>query len=278
MKKALLLLTVMIGVGCSNSESEIENLSNVNSNRLAVNTRFHPSKFDFIGTQHNDIMLKLEKALVEGSTTPTEFQLYADKTIYNEVEGLYTNPDDLSLAKNLIYTNLHTKPLLEVTPAFGYNDDKRLSFQAKNYLNVLQNIMMEDDAELTHIVSNINSLEMDAYNDTKLSNEDLLVLFPATSVAKHSIAYWNDHYDIWDSILNDKDMPITTAKTKPGKAIAVVATADVGGAVSGALGAWAVNVWVGPGQAAYAAAIVSTAVSCSAAATIGFLAEAIFNW
>ena len=137
--------------------------------------------------------------------------------------------------------------------------------------------MKEENADLIRIIQNINILEEEAYYDSKLTNDDLLILFPATSVAKHSIKYWNDHYDNWDNVLNGTTgTPV--ARTKPGRAIANIAVADVGGAIGGALGAWAVNVWVGPGQVAYAGAIIGTAVAASTAVAVNHLVEAIFNW
>lgn len=71
MKKIIFLLAITIGVSCS--KSEVTESANSDSVNLARTGRFNASEFDFIGDQHNDIMSKLELALINETTVPSEF-------------------------------------------------------------------------------------------------------------------------------------------------------------------------------------------------------------
>jgi hypothetical protein len=236
---------------------------------LARNSRFKASEFAFVGEQHNQFVDSVKTYMIKDSIKEADFLLFAERKINSDIEVTYK--DSLDLEKDLVHQTILTKPddskhIIDFLPSQTFP-------HVRPYLESLENIVMSDTLDVSEITSNIEQLEDNAYNDKNLTNDDLAILFPATSVAKSSIDYWNIHLVEWDSYANH-----TSSKgTPPGKRIARIAAMDVGGAVAGAAGAWAVNVVVGPGQVAYAGAIVGTAVTTSVCQTAYEIFSSIFG-
>jgi len=273
LKNLVLILSILSIASCSKND---ENTSLEQSYLQRKGNRFKPVGFEFIGIQHNKIVDGIKQSLLNSQTSNNELQQYSETFIYSKVAETYNDQRDLELANTFIHSGLHKIPDYTTSLYSNLDNKDKLSKNAKLYLDNLLTIMLEDNADLEQIVQNIIKLENDAYEDSKLTNDDLLIIYPATSVAKNSITYWTDNYDVWKHLLSPTAL-LERGKT-PGRRIGEIALADVGGAVGGALGAWAVNVWVGPGQLAYAGAIIGGAVSCSATATVYHLAASIFQW
>src|SRR5690606_2227937 len=108
-----------------------------------------------------------------------------------------------------------------------------VSGHCKEILDNLHSILFSDN-EIGLIVKNIESMEESAYKNSNLTNSDLYVIFTATSVAKNTIVYWNENYNEWEEALNKRENSLyslsSTRKKSPGRHVAEVGAADVGGA------------------------------------------------
>jgi len=196
----------------------------------------------------------------EGIKSENFIEFASDK-IYADVSTVYHDSTDLAITSDLIVTTFSTAP----------DPDKHISdflpntttySRVANYMDDLEEIMIDnsDSLDVGEIVQLIEGLEQQAYDDSAITNDDLLIIYPATSIAKASLKYWDENFKDWEDYAGTT---LTSRGTPPGKRLARIAAMDVAGGVAGAVSLWAVNVFVGVGQVTYAGAIIGGAVSTS---------------
>jgi hypothetical protein len=261
-------------IACSNEAEENNNLQErVSSKQLEIVGIEHNQRlketFDFL-TENKKILSKsskiekqeiLEGFLISKINSNTKY----DKR-FNEFTVKYTRD---------IFINLKNKSKLSFenkTNELAYELSKKETF----FLTELQNILTTSTT-LNQINEKIDNLNIEIENDAELNNEQLILLFSATQTAKYSCNYWAYEMENWNN-LNSKEAGKLSQKCgEPGcytDTVGTIAGADVAGAIGGAVGAVAVNVIVGPGQVAYAGAIIGTAV----AGSVGAAVLEFFSW
>ncbi len=122
------------------------------------------------------------------------------------------------------------------------------------------------------ILLNIISLELEIENDNSLNNDQLIILYSATEIAKYSYTYWSDNWKKWASLNNNGNKIVYGNKIANVGGDIVIG--DVAGGVAGGVGALAVNLIPGPGQVAYGGAIIGGAVTGSAYVAV----DAFLHW
>ncbi len=275
----IVVLFLSVFISCS-SENEI------NENK------FTAKDFEFVGIEHNKILeetfkiLKDEKNILKAKKgqNKNQFKDVLIRAVSNEYKNDKTKEDFAISGVHKFFktekTNSFSKTGDEVN-SFE-NEVSSLSLSEQNYMNQLGEIMKDMDSpnvDKREIINDIIELEVKIGNDSDLDNEQLQVLYSATQTSKYSFSYWQENANEWVISLEDHDIDHTISFSsknskrsfcrcgRPAKfneAVGDVASADVAGAIGGAVGAAAVNVIVGPGQLAYGTAIVGTAATASA--------------
>jgi hypothetical protein len=294
-KLSLIALSIctFIASSCSNNEESVENTPNLKSNPV---TRYVPEDFEIFGIKHNEgLDFFYDKFKNSTASTPGEFKelMITSTTEYVKDFALELDPNaDTSFATNL--TQNYEIELMNFDKDFYTNvpDADQISTNARVYLDKLHNVLFDipETATLVDVVSNIKSIEMEAYDNVKLDNKDLTYVFTASAIARHSLAYWNDNYDAWENVFinngffngpsqNGGGNTTMGAGSQTLRGVGIVVGMDVAGGVVAAGATWAVNVFIPPpgGQAAYGAAILGGAIRGSGMAAAGLILNAMFD-
>ena len=154
------------------------------------------------------------------------------------------------------FTNSKVKSA--VSPIISVLNENKDSFSEKQrkLLQECDNILGTGELSLLEIIEGLKGIQLKAKD---LPIEEQSLVLSATEVGKQSAIYWSENLDAWDEALNGTE----NKQTKGWFSFGDVVKADLGGAVSGAVGAAVLNVALGPGTVAYGAAILSTAATCS---------------
>ena len=233
------------------------------------------SQFDWIGNAHN---LALENTfLVLQENSDVNLQSFLEDELANPIYGLDPKSPDFELLGESVDVGLN----LTANGVTSLDKIPDLNQEVLNYLIQLENIILVGK----DVKESINSLEKDIDADLKLTNKDLYILYSATSVGKYSYEYWLENAQKWAENVN-APMDYANFSTKScswwqmtgansclGQFMGAVVMGDIIGAISGAVAALVVNVWIGPGQLAYAVAILGSGV----AGSVGSGLHWIFN-
>jgi hypothetical protein len=219
--------------------------------------RYTSSQFDKIGKEHNRMLdVAYDNIVAKNITNATKTELIP--ILQESLGAVYTySTVDLTLGKKNI-AEIGKTPINIDKNFYTIENATEISQPTRIYLDKLHNLVMLQTLTAAQIVTGIEKLENDIYADGKINNEQLLIFYSGSFVAKNSTIYWDSNITKWENLSS----PIHRVRPKR------ILGADVGGAVIGAVGAALVNVVPGAGQVAYGSAIV-------AGAACGSLAEAL---
>ncbi|MDY8135726.1 hypothetical protein [Aquimarina sp. 2201CG5-10] len=294
-KFILVFCLSLVAISCSNDNLDFEEsqvvMNEQKKSSKEINEsdfRFKPIQFNDIGVKHNKALERLYQKLKENKENNI-FTITDGKTLSNFLKKELSKPQDyyeanntnLELLNNSIDNGLKISAEIREISDLKINNEK-----VKNYLFSLEDIIRSG----RNVISRIKDLENNIEKDLTLSNKDLYVLFSATRVGESSFRYWSKESNSWLQNLNtprgivnvqnrvssNNDcswLEFSGPNSCIGQLASTIAVADIIGAVAGAIGAAAVNFVIGPGQVAYAVAILGTGVSTSAAAGMYWLLE-----
>ena len=222
------------------------------------------AELEFIGVEHNEKLQDTFEFLVANQNSMGRKSMLSNKKaleqfLIAEQESNTKYPASMNAigvayTKQLFVSSKHQSARQQIYP-----ESLELGEKVKLYLGKLNVILSVEAFGDLSVHQEINVLEETIALENDLSDPELVLLYSATSVAKHSYTYWSENYKNWEQ-LGPNWTSQHSFKTGPAGNIV---KADVAGAVAGAVGALAVNVAVGPGQVAYAGAIVGGAATGS---------------
>jgi hypothetical protein len=221
-------------------------------------------ELEFIGVEHNEKLQDTFQFLVANQNSMGHKSMLSNKQaveqfLISEQESNTKYPANMN-AIGIAYTKqLFASSKKQFTRQQVYFEGFELGEKVKIYLGKLNSILSVETFGDIRVPQEIKVLEETIALENDLSDRELVLLYSATSVARHSYTYWSENYENWAQ-LGPNWTSQHSYKTGPAGNIV---KADVAGAVAGAVGALAVNVIVGPGQVAYAGAIVGGAATGS---------------
>lgn len=222
------------------------------------------AEFQFIGVEHNEKLQDTFEFLVANQNSMGRKSMLSNKKaveqfLIAEQESNTKYPASMiaigvAYTKQLFVSSKHQFARQQVYP-----ESLELGKKVKLYLEKLNVILSVEAFGDPSVHQEIKVLEETIALEKDLSDRELVLLYSATSIASHSYTYWSENYENWEQ-LGPSGTLQQSYKTGPAGNIV---KADVAGAVAGAVGALAVNVVIGPGQVAYAGAIVGGAATGS---------------
>jgi hypothetical protein len=222
------------------------------------------AEFEFIGVEHNKKLQDTFEFLVAnqnsiGHKSPVANKQVLENFLIAQIESNTQYPANMNSIGVAYTKQLFASSNQQFARQEARFEDFELGERVRIYLEKLNSILSVETFGDTRVAQEIGVLEETIALENDLSDRELVLLYAATSVARHSYSYWFENHENWAQL-----GPNWTAQHsyKTGPAGNIV-KADVAGAVAGAVGAWAVNVVVGPGQVAYGGAILGGAVSGS---------------
>lgn len=224
--------------------------------------RIQAAELEFIGVEHNEKLQDAFEFLVANKNSIGHKSPFANKQVLEnfliaQIEANTQYPAEMN-AIGVAYTKqlfVSSKSARQQV----YSESLDLGENVKPYLEKLTNILSVEAFGDSRIHLEIKVLEETIALEKGLSDRELVLLYSATSIARHSYTYWSENYQNW-AHLGPNWTSQHAYKTGPAGNIV---KADVAGAVAGAAGAWVVNAVIGPGQVAYGGAILGGAVSGS---------------
>ena len=222
------------------------------------------AELEFIGVEHNEKLQDAFEFLLAnqnslGHKSPIANKQVLENFLIAQIEGNTQYPANMN-AIGVAYTKqLFASSNKQFARQEEYFEGFELGENVKFYLGELNSILSVENFGDTRVAQEIRVLEETIALQNDLSDRELVLLYSATSVARHSYAYWSENHENWAQLGPDWT---SQQNYKTGPAGNIV-KADVAGAVAGAAGAWVVNAVIGPGQVAYGGAILGGAVSGS---------------
>lgn len=226
--------------------------------------KIQAAELEFIGVEHNEKLQDTFEFLVAnqnsmGHKSPIANKQVLENFLIDQIEGNTQYPANMN-AIGVAYTQqLFASSKKQIARQEEHFEGLVLGEKEKFYLNKLNSILSVETFGDIRVAQEIRVLEESIALENDLSDRELVLLFSATSVARHSYTYWSENHENWAQLGPDWT---SQHSYKTGPAGNIV-KADVAGAVAGAAGAWVVNAVIGPGQVAYGGAILGGAVSGS---------------
>jgi hypothetical protein len=226
--------------------------------------RIQAAELEFIGVEHNEKLQDTFEFLVAnqnsmGHKSPIANKQVLENFLIAQIEATTQYPANMN-AIGVAYTKqLFASSNRQFARQEGYFEGFELGEKVKLYLGELNSILSVETFGDARVAQEIRVLEETIALQNDLSDRELVLLYSATSVARHSYTYWSENHENWAQLGPDWT---SQQNYKTGPAGNIV-KADVAGAVAGAAGAWVVNAVIGPGQVAYGGAILGGAVSGS---------------
>lgn len=226
--------------------------------------RYKSADFEFIGIEHNKLLDETFNYLSDNINSLTSLkevnEFLSTKTVSYPLSSKESNDYGLKLMTEIFSNTLEYEESLDSKKYLESFSGEQLKF-----LKELDEILSTQSSSTEQLISNIEKLENQIDLSKSITNDELIVLYSATTTAKYSLSYWDENYSRW------KELGQNLAKAGPGDNIA---KGDAAGAIGGASGAAAVNVIPGAGQVAYGGAIIGGAV----AGSVGVAVNEFFNW
>lgn len=209
-----------------------------------INQKLNPKEFNIIGEQHNKglefVYNRLSTNLINQGKlkiTKTNSRATILQNILDEAEQYCAEyVDEYSIIHNdptAYIAHLYNTQVFDgkaVISSTGnlYSDDisDKLVISQKNLLNELNTVMSDDDYNLSSLNSRIDNIEM-RIQSLNLTVDEQLVLYSATSVARHTLEYWNVNLEKWQTSLGDLEVVRTSGYNWKS-----IGKHDVAGAVS----------------------------------------------
>ena len=222
---------------------------------ISIAQRFKASDFANIGIEHNNLMnVAYNTILSQKLNNQNKSDLIP--VLQNSLQSMkgYSQLDiDLGF-KNL--SNLGKEVINIDSNFYTFTNSSKIDRNTIPYLDKLYLIVMTENITSEDLTIAVENLETEIYNDKNINNNQLLIFYSGSNVAKYSNLYWEENITNWVA-LNPKSQ---FAGKQKGRRIV---GADVAGGVAGAVGAAIVNLAPGVGQVAYGSAIVAGAVGSS---------------
>ncbi|MDO9261266.1 MAG: hypothetical protein Q7U08_04950 [Flavobacteriaceae bacterium] len=215
MKKILLLFTLTtLLISCEKPEL---------TSQENINQKLNPKEFNIIGEQHNKglefVYNSLSANLINQGKlkiTKTNSRATILQNILDEAEQYCAEyVDEYSIIHNdptAYIAHLYNTQVFDGKPIISstgnlYSDDisDKLVISQKNLLNELNIVMSDDDYNLSSLNSRIDNIEM-RIPSFNLTVDEQLVLYSATSVARHTLEYWNVNLEKWQTSLGDLEV------------------------------------------------------------------------
>jgi hypothetical protein len=273
------------------------------STKEIQNIQLNPSDFKIIGNEHNRILeltfASLEKELLSDNgsakiknkngkyysselSTIDEVLEYTKGVIKKEISKNNSKYSKSSIIQKSVNVSLNgvdamfemKTPLMENDKLYNRTIESKLTSKVKLYLSDLNALLRDQDTSLVSLKNRIHILET-TISHANLTEGEQAILYSATNTASSTLTYWNENYNNWVTTLPDDTpsgphppRPTGLHLPKPENDVThpywkSIGIADVAGAIGGAVGAAVINIMPGPGQVAYASAIVGTALGGS---------------
>ena len=192
-----------------------------------INQKLNPKEFNIIGEQHNKglefVYNRLSTNLINQGKlkiTKTNSRATILQNILDEAEQYCAEyVDEYSIIHNdptAYIAHLYNTQVFDgkaVISSTGnlYSDDisDKLVISQKDLLNELNTVMSDDDYNLSSLNSRIDNIEI-RIQSLNLTVDEQLVLYSATSVARHTLEYWNVNLEKWQTSLGDLEVVRTS--------------------------------------------------------------------
>lgn len=260
-------LVLLIGISSCKKENSIETTNVKLLNKLEIQD---------IGIKHNEaldfVLEGLKNSDVTESDNLNDMDSFIKLRLSEFYSTIYTNPkvlkaaidnSNLQGAKYISASNEYasfksnlrnSSPIKEVIQ----ENDKYLTKKQKGLLLKCDKaISGYTGGDITPILSKLEKIQELA--EKQLSKEDAQMIIISAEIGINSVSYWDKNLDEWVIALQNNN-----SRLKGWFSWGELAGADVAGGVGAAVHAAVVNAFPGPGQAAYASAIVATAAAASA--------------
>ena len=172
--------------------------------------RHRPENFDFIGKEHNRLLDEFYNQAVSNNIQKDSLNSFLKSFAMSYAESKYNySQAQKNTLENIVDYSINVLPLLDMSTDFYSNlpNNGAISTNCKRYLDNLHNVLFYDQIAPVNICGYIQIIEQNAYSDRLLSNNDLSILYSATSVFKNSIAYWGSNAEKWSSYFPTLEEP-----------------------------------------------------------------------
>lgn len=253
--------------------SSTNNVEQIETSNFEYEDRLSAIDMKFIGEDHNSTLENYYNE-IQSYEIPTDISKDNLKQfVYNQIKDEFSyHNDDLNRVDSIL-DHVMDGDYIHSQQSFYTNNhiSNSLSDIQKSYLDDLSDVFNNLTTDYEQFESNVSDLETTMYNDSSLSNDELVVLYSATQTARHSVHYWMNNGQSWIDLMDDNDLEMDVSITDG------MGRADVEGAVAGAVGAAVVNVVPGAGQVSYVGAIVGVGAGNSLATAAGNLWDYIWS-
>ncbi len=222
---------------------------------ISFGQRHKASDFANLGVEHNRLLDVAYQTIISKKITNANKRdlIPVLQNALQDTEG-YAMPDLELGMQNL--SNIGQQSIAIDKNFYTFINSSKIDKLALPYHDKLFSIVMTENTSSKDLNSAVEKLETEIFNDIRIDNENLLLFYSGSNVAKYSTKYWEDNLDNWIAL-----NPSNQSLAKNGRRRIV--GADVVGGIAGAVGAAIVNVLPGYGQVAYGSAILAGAVGAS---------------
>lgn len=209
-----------------------------------------------VGVEHNKMLDIAFKKITNDKLTSKDKDVLVNSLVdYLQSLNNYSK-EDIELGKNNLKKTFTYK--FDTTNNLYTNEySNKIDSDVKFYLDKLNKIVDSEIISIKDFNNRVTLLETEIDSNLKLKNEQLIILYSATNVAKFSNEYWTNNITTWSNLNS------TLSKADPKNKKSQVLKNDIAGAVGGAAGAWVVNIIPIWGQVSYGSAILGGAVAGS---------------
>ncbi|MBQ9630746.1 MAG: hypothetical protein IJR49_04090 [Treponema sp.] len=262
-----IVLMTSIFVGCKFETNILAKNNNPSITKtkwanLVENRPTTVQQFDGVGVNHNEMLDDLY----------SELSLYKNSPSRKATLGFLSNEEINIVINKFFFENTGTRSATEIF--YAPNSEKEsyvFSNETQHYINIIDDVVSNKDAELDIILADIEQIEIQA--ESNIPEIDKNAFFSYTATIRASLAYWTEHLEEWDALrgIHYEDSQIERGAIlnwfkKQRKKIAMCAASDAAGAAVGAgIGAGLGSAAGGPG-AVVGAAIGATIVGAASSA------------
>ena len=234
----LLILPLTILIGCS--ENSVDNTKEVSSLKELT------AKYKYVGEDHNAGMQSIVESINNTGhiNSRKEIMRLVEKSGTNFIEELSSSDVQTQQNKKRFINHLEiikkrskSTSLKSSRPYKQIFSSNKLSSTQKKLIKDIRHVLSAN-SDLLVIKNKLDSINQEA--SQKINNkEELEVIIMATTVAKSSIAYWNENLDKWTEAVievNGENSKLSSNQISNAVDPGAIADADVEGAVAGAVG------------------------------------------
>ena len=266
MKKNLVILFVQLfsfSILLSLSSCKKGNLENVKNKQL------NATDFKIVGIEHNKALENVYQTLKSSKSGSANFRttfltldyalMLSEQTTIDYVNSSDFSSESTQLAIELINNIYDHMPLMTDNGLYTSVIANSLNAAQIQILDQLNVVMSDDDYSLPSLQNRINNIESQVPS-LNLTEEQQIIIYSATSVAKYTLEYWNVNFDEWvalNSNINGRMASRPFNWKQVGKN-------DIAGAVAGAAATGIARLFGPIGWTIWGGAILGGAVGGSA--------------